>query len=262
MADALGNRDTFDYALRAGGKMYGREYSSAGVLPEEWTYLGESHNINQNVESEQVEIMNTEGCTQSTGASSTKSSKLTLDWETFEYSPKNIALAFLGTESTLAQPEETAAAVTISGVQEGKYNFIGYYATTDLVVMDDSDTITYVLNTDYTFDADSGMLGIITGGAISSDSDIHLTVTADAYDGAVVQYLDNVTKEFQVMLIGCPSDGDKIKTIFYKMKITANGAIGMKGDDYIPISMIGTCIADTSQATGSEYAVSTVLPNS
>ena len=262
MADALGNRDTFDYALRAGGKMYGREYASDGTTPDEWTYLGESHNINQNVESEQVEIMNTESCTQSTGASSTKSSKLTLDWETYEYSPKNMALAFLGTEDTLGQTAETATAVTISAVQKGKYNFIGYYATTALVVQDDSDTTTYVEGTDYTFDADAGMLGIISSGSIADDDDIHLTVTADAYDGATVQYLDNVTKDFEVMVIGCPSDGDKIKTIFYKMKITANGAIGMKGDEYIPIAMIGTCIADTSQVSGSEYATSVVLPAS
>jgi len=262
MADALGNVDTFDYALRAGGKMYFKEYSSAGVLPDEWLYLGETHNVNHTAESEDVEIMNTEGCTQSVGATSTKSSKLTIDFETFEYSPQNIALAFLGTESTLSQSAQTDTAVTLEAVQGGAYNFIGYYATTTLVVKDDSDTTTYVLNTDYTFDADSGMIGIIIGGGITDDDDLHLTITGDAHDGGTVQYIDSVTKELSIMMIGCPSSGDKIKTEFYKVKLTANGAIGMKNDEYIPIAMVGTCLSDTSQVAGSEYAYSVVLPNS
>jgi len=261
MADALGNVDTFDYALRAGGKMYAMEYASDGTLPDSYVYLGETHNINKNVESEQVEIMNTEACTQSVGASSTKSSKLTLDWETFAYSPENLAIAFLGTVTSTTQSALTASAVTIENVQEGEYSFIGSYACTVLVVMDSTDTDTYVLGTDYTFDADSGMLGIIAGGGIDDDDDLHLTVTSLEYISDVVQYLDNVTKEFKLMFIGCPSDGIKYKTEFYKVKVTANGAIGMKGDEYIPISMIGTAVADTSQATGSEYATVTVLPS-
>lgn len=262
MADALGNVDTFDYALRAGGKMYIKEYSALGVLPPAWTYLGETHNVNHTAESEDVEILNTESCTQSVGSTSTKSSKLTIDFETYEYSPKNMALAFLGTESTLGQLVQTAQAVVTEAVTEGGYTFIGYYGTTVLVVEDVTDTTTYVLNTDYTFDADSGLLGIIIGGGIETDDILHLTVTAPAYDGATVQYIDSVTKELSLMFIGCPSSGDKIKTEFYKVKLTANGAIGMKGDEYMPIAMVGTCIADTSQTTGSEYAQSVVLPNS
>ncbi len=260
MADALGNVSTFDYALRAGGKMYAMEYASNGDLPGSYMYLGETHNINQNVESEQVEIMNTESCTQSIGASSTKSSKLTLDWETFAYSPENLAIAFLGSSTAVTQTAMTAEAVIVTDVKKGEYAFIGSYACTDLIVMDDGDITTYVLGVDYTFDADSGMLGIITAGGISDADDLHLTVTSLEYVGEVVEYLDNVTKEFKIMFIGCPSDGKKYKTEFYKIKVTANGAIGMKGDDYIPISMIGTCVADTSQATGSEYATVTVLP--
>lgn len=260
MADALGNTSTFDYALRAGGKLYGVEYASDGTVKDDFIYFGETHNINQTGDSEQVEIMNTEGCTQSIGASSTKSSKLSLDWETFAYSPENIARAFLGTVGSVGQSSETATAVTISALQTGTYRFIGYYDTTVLVVKDSTDATTYVLNTDYTFDADSGMIGIIVGGDISDDDDLHLTVTANAYDGAQVEYLDNVTKTFKLRFIGCPSDGDKIQVDFYKVKVTANGSIALKGDDYVPIPMIATCIADTSQASGSEYATSIVLP--
>ena len=69
--------DTFDYALRAGGKLYGVEYAADGTVTDDFIYFGETHNINKNAESEQVEIYNTESCTQSLGASSTKSSTLT-----------------------------------------------------------------------------------------------------------------------------------------------------------------------------------------
>ncbi len=64
-----------------------------------------------------------------------------------------------------------------------------------------------------------------------------------------------------LMFIGCPSNGDKIKTEFYKVKLTANGAVGMKGDEYIPIPMTGICLMDDTQLTGSKYAKSVVLPN-
>lgn len=254
MADALGNTSTFDYALRSGGKLYGVEYASDGSVTDDFVYFGETHNINQTGDSEQVEIMNTEGCTQSIGASSTKSSKLSLDWETFAYSPDNIARAFLGTVGSVAQSAVTAEAVTLTAVQKGTYRFVGYYGTTVLTVTG------HVLNTDYTFDADSGMLGIIVGGGIADDDDLTLAVTAPDYSGSQVEYLDNVTKTFKLRFIGCPSDGDKIQVDFYKVKVTANGSIALKGDDYVPIPMIATCIADTSQVTGSEYATSIVLP--
>ncbi len=73
--DALGNTDTFDYALRAGGKMFIKEYKD-GAVPGEWTYLGETHNVTHNSENENVEIPNTEGCTQSIGSTAVKLSKL------------------------------------------------------------------------------------------------------------------------------------------------------------------------------------------
>ena len=74
--------------------------------------------------------------------------------------------------------------------------------------------------------------------------------------------MDDVTKTFKLLFIGCPSDGDKIQVTFWKVKVTANGSIALKGDEYVPIAMIGTCIADSSQATGSEYASYKVLPAS
>ena len=44
------------------------------------------------------------------------------------------------------------------------------------------------------------MLGIIIGGSIADDDDLHLTVTTSAADGGTVQYLDAVSKEFYLTL--------------------------------------------------------------
>ena len=256
--DALGNVDTFDYALRGGGKLYIRDIGSTGA----WDYFGESHTVEQNIETENVEIMNTESCTQSVGKTTAKSSKLTLNFETDEYSPETIALAFLGTQASGTVAAVTAEAVVIASANLGGYHDLGHFNIDTAVVQDDADTITYVMGTDYTLDTQSGMLGIITGGAITEADELHVAVTTTEYVSATVQYLDNVSVEKELRFIGCPSSGDAMLIDFYKVSISANGAVGVKGDEFISIAMTGVCASDSSKAgTGiSEFATYQVMP--
>ena len=256
--DALGNVDTFDYALRGGGKLYIRDIGSTGA----WDYFGETHTIEQDIETENVEILNTESCVQSVGKTTAKSSKLTLNFETYEYSPDNVALAFLGTKASATVAAVAAEAVIVTSASTGGYHDLGYMNITTVVVQDVADTVTYVENVDYTIDKQSGMLGLIKDVTIVDGAELHIAVTTDEYDNNTVQYLDNISVEKQLRFIGCAASGDDMLIDFYKVGLSANGAIGVKGDEFVPISLTGACVSDTSKTgTGiSEFATYKVMP--
>jgi len=198
--DELGNESTLDYILKGGGKLYGKLDGESS-----FTYLGESHEVLQNFEIEKDTIPNTEGCTTGVAASYIKSTTLTLNWDSYSYTPENIGRAFLGTVAEGAAPLTDEAIIT-EAVKPGEYIDIGHFNITACEVQDDTDTTTYLPDVDYVIDMKSGMLGIIIGGGIADLDVLHLTVTTDQGKDQV-QYLHGETKDMAIRFIGCASTG-------------------------------------------------------
>lgn len=101
--------------------------------------------------------------------------------------PDNLALFLGGDKATVTQVATavTGEAHTVKagyeyqlGVTSG--NPVGVKKVTAFSLEDATDTITYVLGTDYTVDLDTGRFAIISGGAISDGAIVHAGYTPTA----------------------------------------------------------------------------------
>ncbi len=252
--DQLGNESQMDSILKQGGKMYGKP---DGMTT--WVYLGESHEVLHSFEVEKDTVPDTESCTPGTAASFITSTKLSLNWSSYSYNPDNIARAFAGTVTDGAIAVTDEAFVT-PAVKKGDYIMIPYTQISALIVMDDGDLTTYIEGTDYTVDMKAGILGIIIGGAITDDDILHLTITTTEGKESV-QYLKGTSTQMAIRFVGCASSGRSTMIDFYNAEVTADGDVGIKGEEVANIAFAADCLADPTKAGGSmsEYATMTFL---
>jgi len=144
-------------------------------------YLGNTPGFELTIESEVVEHFNADSGVREKDDSVTievnRNATITCD----NISNENLALFIIGDVSTVSQ---TGASVTDEAitVQTGRYYQLGVSSSnptgrrgiSTVVVQDDTDTTTYVEDTDYEVDATLGRLYIIPGGSIADDDVLHV----------------------------------------------------------------------------------------
>lgn len=251
-----------DYISTGGGKLYIQLWVN-GVLSNDTSYFGITDEVTLTSAVDQIEHPNTETNVQRTDKKVAKKKTAMVKFTTAEVSPDMLARAFVGKVNTIAQTAQTAQPVTITSASKGFVYDIGYVAITALVVKDATDITTYTLGTDYTYDANSGMIEILPGGTIADAADLHLTVTADAHSRLVMAALTDTTLEARLIFISDPQSGSKWKYTFKKVSIVAQGDIALKGEDFATIEFEGEALVDDSVTDPnlSDYFDAEELPN-
>lgn len=158
----------------------------------------------------------------------------------------NVALFFFGTAATVTQAGDTDVVDNSLVVKKGRTYHIGKTAAkpdgdralTNVVVKDDGDVTTYVLDTDYSLDAARGLITIISAGAIADDDNIHITYDKEAKSwDQVISGSDPV--EGAIFFEANNPRGENHDFILPHVKISPNGDYNLKGDDWqqIPFSL-------------------------
>lgn len=150
-----------------------------------------------------------------------------------------------------------SAAVPSSGTMSGgtssaSASVTGVETLADVCVVDDTTpTVRYVQGTDYTLDADYGMIRILSEGSI--------TTAAVAYSyGAITRKYNwmlsggSVTKKVKFVADGDDQGPREILT-FHKVQIQMDGDMMLLGDGESVLNLNCTVLADTSQSSGQEY---------
>lgn len=168
--------------------------------------------------------------------------KITLD----EFEPSNLALGLLGEEGVITQTQQTAVAVSDVKAFQGRYAKIGDYRDiTDVIVKDAAlGTTTYVLNTDYTIDAQTGRIFTIASGAITDGEllDITISCPAKTYPKIVGAQVANV--EGFLRFVGDPAAGPTYEGEFWKVLMSPDGEMGFIGDDFGSFGLTFDCQDD------------------
>lgn len=241
---ALNTNATPNYTLGR-GKVYFARFAT-GQTPGPFRYIGNTPEFNLTIESETLDHFSSdEGIREkddSVPLEVTRTGSLVCD----DINAENVALFFFGSTVTLTQVEATGQEEDFDGVnQEDVFqlgltsnNRVGTRGVSAVVVESNPAGTTYVLGTDYTLDADRGMIAIMKGGGISDGSDITVSFTIDAASSVRV-LSGSEPVEGALRFIEDNPKGDDRDIFLPYVKITPNGDLALKGDEWrqIPFSI-------------------------
>lgn len=187
---------------------------AAGVF-EGRRFIGNCPSFNLSVESEIFEHVSSTSGIQTTDLKVTKSTKFSGQIVCDDMQPENMALFLVGSQATLSQvatPVTNEAIVVNKGFhfQLGLTvsNKVGIRDVSSVVVTNVAGSTTYVLDTDYKLDADSGMIYIISGGAIINGQTIHVDYTPTAGSRPYIQSGDSGSLQGEIFFVSDNANGD------------------------------------------------------
>lgn len=159
---------------------------------------------------------------------------------------ENVALFFFGSTQTLTQVAATGQSENFNDVNPEDVfqlgltlnNRVGTRGVSAITVTSNPAGTTYVLGTDYSVDADRGMIAIMRGGAIAAGSDITVNFNIDAASSVRV-LSGSEPVEGALRFIEDNPKGDDRDIFLPYVKITPNGDLALKGDEWrqIPFSI-------------------------
>ena len=141
------------------------------------------------------------------------------------------------------------------GTSSASASVTGIETLEDVVVTDDatSPTTRYTNGTDYTLDADYGLIRKLSDGSISG-STAYVSCDYEAVDRKYIWGLSGSSVEKKFMFVSDKDDqGPRTRWIFHKVKINLNGDFPLIGEGASILAVEGSVLADTSQPSGQEY---------
>jgi len=163
-----------------------------------------------------------------------------------EFSKENLAIAFMGDNSSLTQTADSVEAEAISGVVQDRWYELAYRQVSNVVVTGPSGTPTYDLTDDYLVDAETGRIYIVAGGGITDDSDLEVDYDYDDLALQTTRAITNTTLRAFIRFISDPAEGRKREFQIWKATLRADGAIGLITEEWGQISLLGEVESDAA----------------
>lgn len=151
----------------------------------------------------------------------TPSVSFTLD----EINIENLKLAFLGDTVAFTQTSGSAASQAVTCIED-RFVSLGYIKVSNVVVKDVTDTTTYVFGTDYTIDADAGLLMALGTGSIVDGDVLHVSFDYAAVTSQTITGVTSPKTTGSLLFVGSPAAGAAYKAEFWSVDLVANGDIG------------------------------------
>ena len=203
-------------------------------------YFGNTPEVTQNVETENLDHFNSDHGVKEKDASVVLQTTRSMSFMTDHISVENLALWFFGQVNAMTQTAATAQSEDITDPVPGLFYQLGTSAThpTGLrsvsnVVVTEKDTpaTIYVQDTDYAVNLELGRVEILEGGAIDGTKD--LTVNYDV--GAVTREMilsGSKAIEGSLRYLADNPEGENIDYFWPWVKISPNGDMALKGDEW------------------------------
>ncbi|RLA52450.1 MAG: hypothetical protein DRQ98_10175 [Gammaproteobacteria bacterium] len=205
-------------------------------------YLGNTPEFNLTVEPETLEHYDSDAGLKFKDESTVLQFARAGSFVTDNINLNNLALFFFGTQESVTQAATPVADEAITVLQGRHYqlgatvaNPPGVRNVGTVVVQDDTDTTTWVEDTDYSLDEARGRIYIIPGGGISDDDVLHVDYTP------VANTRTRIVSADQSLYGGLRFEsanpvGDKNDHLFPKTLLTPNGDYALKGDEWQQMS--------------------------
>jgi len=248
-----------DYTLGRGELHFSRFVT--GTTPGDYRYLGNSPEFNLSIETEDLDHFSSDFGIREKDASIVlevnRSGSMILD----SIDVENLALFFFGDISTETIVAAAGTTESILALEQGRSYNIGYTPATpvgaigiDPVTFDVQPAgggTAFVVDTDYTVDADDGYITIVEGGGIANGTGIDITY--DLLGSTRERVISGNTAVEGALRYKANNPAGTNKNVFMPyVKVTPNGDIAFKGDEWqqIPLNLE---ILKVNEATSAIY---------
>ena len=248
------------YFTTGGGSLYISLIENGVKQPEK--PFGETKNLSYSITIEELTHENTETCTVFEDLTIQKKVTGALNIETFEVSPDMLLMHSLGTDYTTTVPANAIATtaslgfVTAGALGNPVTVGVKFLDQATVVVKDETDATTYVLDTDYSlqYQPNGGMTVItpLAGGAIPANSVLHVTGDNASYEAIKIEAFTKNKVECALRFVSCAANGISYEYFFHKVSLRASGDMTLKNaTEFATLTFEGKILADeTVTGTG------------
>jgi hypothetical protein len=233
-----------EYVTLSGVKGFWTPFENGAFTTEE--DFGEIDEISLNITEEELQhISRACGSVGLPDKTAVNKTEILLDIVSPEISPKMLARAFRGTLTETEVPEGTDITANVTITELDKEYDIGTRHLSNVTVMDDTDTTTYVENVDYDINYTTGTITGITGGAITAGDEVHVTFSNSKYTSWTIAAFQAKTATGKLRLEACAVEGMDIEYTFEKVTLKLNGTYSLvSAEDWASIPFQATALSD------------------
>jgi len=224
------------------GELHFAPFKPGTKIPDGFRYFGDSDAVSLNVSSETSDYYSSERGTKVKTRSATLQTDYAGSFGLTNIDFENLAIFFLGSASTVTQASATGIQETFDAVKAGRSYQIGESDATPTGARQVTITAAtvgatpLVLNTDYTLDAPRGLVTFLdTSTVVTDGADVAIT-----YSLAAVSYERTVSGASQIegalRYDAYNAEGQNIDYRMAWVKISPNGDLPLKGDDWMSMS--------------------------
>ena len=232
------------------GKVHFARFQTGTQTPDGFFYIGNTPEFSLNIESETLDHFSSDEGIREKDDSVPLEVNRTGSLTTDNIDPKNVALFFFGSDSTVTQAGVAEQTVTLTDIKAGHsyklgsttQNPAGYFGideTETFTVQINGAGATLVVDVDYTMDFDNGLISFVEGSLIAvDDADVDVTFTVAASTRSRVISGSEPVEGAMMYITKNPKGSDAVFYLPY-VKITPNGDYALKGDEWqqIPLSL-------------------------
>jgi hypothetical protein len=144
------------------------------------------------------------------------------------------------------------------GTGNGTATITAVETVEDIIVGNASPIVTrYVAGTDYNVDSQAGFIRMLASGAITSPA--FLTYDYEANTLQAVRAMANSTSRGELMFIGDPDQGPKMRVQCWDVSLTISGSVGLISDDVASIPMTGEILSSATLHSTEPFFRATVI---
>lgn len=223
-----------------------RGVASQGYIVDKYAVGCANSSLVISVSSDKIELKETCSGNRATLKSVTLSSSMEVSLEMREFSPRELAIAFKGTQNTNASGTVSGEVLATSGVSVGDVLHTEYPFISGLTLTAGSSTLTE--GTDYEIlSADHGRIRMLTAqtGSITADYNYAQHDSLTALTGQDI--------ERGLVFNGISGTGERARIIIPKIRWRMDGDFNWIGDDYATLTLRGEALYSPELATNPQF---------